>query len=138
MQVGVPYQITIHYLPATVTTDEGKTLAVPPALAAWTGTLIVSGSANGHRTGVLAMTGTQTAATIREHVTLTPDGDGSVMAMEGTSYELVKLPAGSDYVFQLDDFRFSYDSATASWICRNHRNAGGVLVDATFMRAPAP
>jgi hypothetical protein len=137
LQLGVPYQITIHYLPATVTADDGKTLTVPQELAQWSGTVTISGSANGYRLGVLAIKGRNDEAVIREQVRLHAIGDSSIMAMEGTSYELVKLPAGSDYVFQLDDFEFGYDGESSAWVCRNHRNAAGVLVDARFIR-PTP
>jgi hypothetical protein len=135
---GSSYPVIIHYAPRTLIRDDGTTLSVPPDLADWSGTLVINGFDQRFRTGLLTLSGKQGAALIREHVRLRPQLEHDSFILEGIDYELVKLPTqppGVGYFFRLDDFLFSYDEVSQSWVCRGYTNADSVDIDAQITPA---
>jgi hypothetical protein len=138
---GPSYPVSVHYAARTLIRDDGTTLSVPPDLADWSGTLVINGFDQRFRTGLLTLSAQRGAALIRERVRLRPQLERDSVILEGTGYELVKLPtqpAGGGYSFHPDDFLFAYDEASQSWVCRGYKNADGVDIDARIMPAPAP
>jgi len=138
---GPSYQVSVHYAQRSLIRDDGTTLSVPPDLADWSGTLVINGFDQRFRTGLLTLTGKQGAAIIRERVRLRPQLERDSFILEGTGYELVKLPTqptGGSYSFHPDDFLFAYDEVSQAWVCRGYKNADGVDIDAQITSAPAP
>lgn len=138
---GPSYPVSVHYAARTLIRDDGTTLSVPPDLADWSGTLVINGFDQRFRTGLLTLAAKQGTALIRERVRLRPQLERDSVILEGTGYDLVKLPtqpAGGGYSFHPDDFLFAYDEVSQSWVCRGYKNADGVDIDAQIRPAPAP
>ncbi len=139
---GPTYSISVHYAPRNIVRDDGITRSVPPDLADWTGTLVINGFDQRFRTGVLTLSGKQGNGLIKERVRVRPQLDRDSFVIEGTAYDVVKLPAqpagGNTYTFHADDFLFAYDETEKGWICHGYTNADGAQVDARLVATPTP